>query len=430
MVRLKEAPIVKDIRIKVVGEVVEVHREGVQLHTTGKVQLYLKSDSVQPDLRYGARILVKSKFYEFEPPASNDQFDYKAYMALKQIHFKMYLREDNWRLLSTSDGISIQGRLIEIRAYLISQFITHGFDGADLGVVSALTLGDKQYLDKDIRGIYAKTGAMHVLAVSGLHVGIIYLIFNYLLQFLMRGPKSGVVKAVILLFLLWTYAAIAGFSPSICRATTMFSFIIIGNAVNRQGQIYNTIFASAFFLLLINPLFIFEVGFQLSYAAVLGIITFQPQIDNWFRFDNLIIKYFWSITAVSIAAQISTFPLAIYYFHQFPGYFFLSNIIVIPAAGAIILLAMLFFSLSLVPVVSQFAGAILLFVVKAMNLSVNMIGGLPGSTIDNLQISWLECILMYVVILSFYGYVKEKQSGYLITTLTLVLLIMISVLME
>ena len=168
--------------IRFVGEVLEVKNEGAVVSTKGKAMFYVKHHGDDSKLKYGDNLLVKATFAAFDEPAAGDDFNYKAYMALKHVHFRTYLRNDDWQLQEASQSFSLFGFLSQFRDQLIAQFEKHGFGGRDLGVVSALILGDKQYLDKDIKKAFAETGSLHVLAVSGLHVGIIYMILNYVLQ--------------------------------------------------------------------------------------------------------------------------------------------------------------------------------------------------------------------------------------------------------
>ena len=257
----------------------------------------------------------------------------------------------------------------------------------------------KDELDFEVKQAYATAGAMHVLAVSGLHVGIIFLILNTLLAILDTSKKGRIVKAIILLISLWSYAMITGLSPSVLRAATMFSFVIIGTVLNRKSSIYNTLAASAFFILIINPNLLFEVGFQLSYVAVLGIVYLQPIIykriyTRWWLLDKV-----WAITAVSIAAQIATLPLTLFYFNQFPVYFMLSNLLVIPSAVVILSLGILLFVTSPIPFISESIGWVLNKFIEGLNFGIKEIEVLPNSLIEGLSINVLECLALYIIII-------------------------------
>ena len=215
--------------------------------------------------------------------------------------------------------------------------MNNGVEGKQLKVASALLLGYRENLDKELVKSYASAGAMHVLAVSGLHVGILYLLLTRIFSFLkkVKKVKNGkFILTILIVSFLWFYAIMTGLSASVMRATTMFSFIVIGNELlNRKTSIYNTLAVSAIILMIINPFIVYQVGFQLSYVAVVGIVYLQPKLNRLFYSRYKLVRGVWAITCVSLAAQIATFPLSLHYFHQFSTYFFISNLIVIPASS-------------------------------------------------------------------------------------------------
>ena len=363
-----------------------------------KALIYIEKDSLSSTLKLGDKLLIKDNLITIEPPKNPNEFDYKKYLQNKSIFHQGYLSSSDWLLIG-SETKGLVSFANDARQYLLSSLKSNGVEGDQYAIASALILGSKDDLDYEVKQAYATAGAMHVLAVSGLHVGIIFLILNTLFSFFNASKKGRVVKAIILLIGLWTYALLTGLSPSVLRAATMFSFIIIGTVLNRKSSIYNTLAASAFFLLIINPNLLFEVGFQLSYIAVLGIVYLQPLIykriyTKWWLLDKI-----WAITAVSIAAQIATLPLTLYYFNQFPVYFMLSNLIVIPSAVVILSMGILLFITSPIPLISESIGWALNKFIETLNFSVSGIEALPNSLIEGLSINVLECIVLYLIIL-------------------------------
>ncbi len=202
-----------------------------------------------------------------------------------------------------------------------------GLSTSNTAIIYALLTGDKAGIDKSIRRDFARSGVVHVLAVSGMHVGMLFLVLNFLFKYAVRSKK---IRAVLILICLWSYCAVAGFSPSISRACTMFTFIIVADSLGRRTSIYNSIAASAFLLLIINPANLLEIGFQLSYSAVIGIVWMHPKLNSMLSIGIPVVKPVWSLCCVSIAAQLGTLPLVLYYFGQFPTYFLISNLITIP----------------------------------------------------------------------------------------------------
>jgi competence protein ComEC len=204
-------------------------------------------------------------------------------------------------------------------------------------------------------------------------------------------------RALILLTGLWMYALVTGLSPSVLRAATMFSFIIAGQALNRQAYIYNSIAASAFLLLLVQPAILFEVGFQLSYMAVIFIVFLHPYLYRLLSFRYKILNSAWSLTCVSLAAQAGTVPLSLFYFHQFPSYFILSNFVVIPAATVIIYGAALLFIASPIPVLLEIFGLLLNKFLQMVNFMIFFIEKMPGSLIANIRFAEWEAIFAYTI---------------------------------
>ena len=226
------------------------------------------------------------------------------------------------------------------------------------------------------------------------------------------------------------YAMITGLSPSVLRAATMFSFVIMGTVLNRNSSIYNTLAASAFFLLIVNPNLLFEVGFQLSYIAVLGIVYLQPLIYKWIYTRWWLLDKIWAITAVSIAAQIATLPLTLYYFNQFPVYFMLSNLLVIPSAIVILSLGILLFITSPIPAISESIGWVLNKFIEGLNFSIKEIEVLPNSLIDGLSISILECVALYIIIILFIRGLKFRKLKIINYAFFLTLIFIINDLIE
>ncbi len=382
-----------------------------------KIIVYFSKNEAVKKLKYGDKIIFKSRINKITNPGNPHEFDYKKYLLRKGITGQVFLKNDNWKIISHHHANPIFDFAYRIRNQLETVYEKSGITGNELSVLQALTLGDRSEIDDEIRQAYVASGAMHILAVSGLHVGIIFLLFNFLLKFLdkIKYNKKHIgtwTKAVLLMIVIWSFAILSGLSPSIRRAAVMFTFVIIGKALNRHINIYNSISASAFILLIINPYQITEVGFQLSYAAVLGIIFFQAKIVALFKIKNKILYYLWSLTAVSIAAQLTTFPITLYYFHIFPTFFFLSNIIVIPAATLIIIFAVFLLISSSLPIVPDVFSFLLKYILKGMNISVSFIEQLPYSTVKNISFHNEDLIIAFLILIfiSIFIFLKKVKS--------------------
>jgi len=317
-----------------------------------------------------------------------------------------------------------------LRKNLLDVFQENQLTGDELSVGAALLLGYTDKLDADIITAYSNTGALHVLSVSGLHVAIVYMVFSWMLFFLDKYKRGRIIKAILLILFLWFYAALTGLSPSVLRAATMFSFIIVAKTFSRHTNIYNTLAASAFLLLLINPYLIMEVGFQLSYLAVLGIVYIQPKIQAWFEIDNWLLDQIWTITSVSIAAQIATFPLGLQYFHQFPNYFLLSNLIVIPISTLILYIGIAVFTFSPIPFVVKYLAIAFTWLIWFLNFSVKWIESLPFSVLQGISISVFETWLLYGLTILLFVYTSTRQYKYLMLSLSIGIIILVSQTLE
>ncbi len=295
----------------------------------GGLLVALKQGDSPSTLRYGDKILIPAAFTEVEPPYNPYEFDYRAFLANRGIYHQIFADESEIRVLSRAADNSIIGFSQALRRSLVLKYSKYIHNDEAAAVASTLILGYKAELSREVLSAYSKTGTMHVLSVSGMHVGLVFYILNALLWFMGRNKALRILRAVIIISLIWFYAVITGFSPSVCRAAVMLSIYVLGKAIYRNTNSYNLVAVSAVFLLVYNPIFLFDVGFQLSYLAVLGLIYFYPKIYHLLYIKNGLGDKIWSYTALSCAAQLATFPLGMYYFHQFPVYFLVSNLFIV-----------------------------------------------------------------------------------------------------
>lgn len=393
-------------------------------NTKGKALIYFQKDSAVVNLKTGDRIIFEPDFKEIKEPQNPLEFNFKQYLAFHLIYRQSYLKSGKWQKVNSGNDYNLK-RIAESWRnkflYIIEQ---NNIKGDEFAVLSALILGYKDKLDASVVRAYSSSGAMHVLAVSGLHVGIIYILISSAFFFLNKIKHGIIFKTILVLLFLWAFAFITGLTPSVSRASTMFSFVAIGKALNRNTNIYNTLAASAILLLLINPYMITEVGFQLSYFAVIGIVTYQKGLYDMIEIKNKWLDKIWQLITVSIAAQISTFPLGLLYFHQFPNYFLLSNLIVIPLATFIIHTGILMLILSSIPILSKYAAWVTHKLLFALNYSVNYFEKLPYAITEGIYITVSETIFIYLIIIFISIYLFEKHKKYLFASLFLTTLLL------
>jgi len=366
------------------GRVLAVRDSGVWKPSNGRVYLYLSKGMTLPG--YGDVLLMSGAPRKLYPPQNPGEFDYKRFLAFKNIYHQHFIRK-GFKKIASDQGNPVIALSYRLRDWAQDQF-THYIPGErERSIALALVLGIKDGLDNEIMNAYAASGAMHVLAVSGLHLGIIYLLISFLLHGLQNDKYGRWILALVSLTVLWGYAMMTGFTPSVLRAATMFSFLSIAKTSRRKTNIYNTLAASALLLLVVQPWLIMSVGFQLSYMAVLGIVFLQPKIYNLLSTESWFLDKVWSITAVSIAAQLATFPLGLYYFHQFPSLFFITNLVVIPGAFLILVGGLSLLLFSIIPVIAGAIGYMLKGVVSVVNFIVLGIEKIPYSHVTDLYIT-------------------------------------------
>lgn len=386
------------------------------------IAYFEKSDSL-PALDYGDYIIFRTRISEISNAGNPHEFDYERFLFRRGIRAQCYIRADDLMKSDKQYRNPLFAQAFNIREYLIGIYKQKGISGKELAVLQALTLGEKSELTRETRRSYVVSGAMHVLAVSGLHVGIIYMILAFLFKFLDRfsspsGKEYGkVIKAVLIILLIWFFAMLSGLSPSVRRAAVMFTFFAIGKTLNRSTSIYNSLAVSAFLLLTVNPFLLTEVGFQLSYSAVFSIVFFQPKISALFTIKNVWLGKLWDLTAVSIAAQIGTTPVSLFYFNIFPNYFWLTNLFVIFMATFIVYGAALLFAVSFIPYVSDAVAYLLKQLVFSMNYLVESVEALPHSATDNIVFDEYALLASYLLIIGLTAWLIFRRSKYLFFSL-------------
>ena len=381
-------------------EVESLTKKKQSIPATGKVLMNIPIDSSHTSmLRPGTKIMLPWQPEGIKTALNPFQFDYSTY--LKQLKIERQVTVDRAGLKITGNfRNTISSISWGVREKIIAVLKKQNFRKDELAVFQALILGQRRDISDQLYRNYAAAGAIHILAISGLHIGILLLMLNLMLRPLERIKNGKFVKAIFIIILLWGFAFLTGLSPSVVRAVCMFSFIAIGMQLKRKTGSLNSVFLSMFFLLLLNPYYLFQVGFQLSYLAVISIIIFQPVIYGIFSPRFKAIDYFWKLSSVSLAAQIGVMPLSIYYFHQFPGLFLLSNLVILPFLGLILGLGILVILLSLGNLLPGVIKDLFAFLLNAMNQFIEFIAGMDNLLISNIKLGALQSLALYLIIFS------------------------------
>ncbi|MDR0661685.1 MAG: ComEC family competence protein [Prevotellaceae bacterium] len=397
---IAEHPVRKPNSLRLCLAVDAYRQDNVWIKSSENVVVYLQIDSTeQVQLRAGQRVLIPASLQSIKPPSNPEEFDYRSYMQRRGYYATAFIRGSSFEVLEDDVLPFYRAVPLSIQRGLLSCFEKADIEGQELAALMALTIGDKQLLDNEVKRAYSSAGVIHILAVSGLHVGLLYMLLTYFLFFLKGKKYKLFLKSAIILFCLWLYVAIAGFSPSVTRAVVMFSFILLARLSGRQASTLNAVFASAFFICLFKPLSIFDVGFQLSYFAVLGILAFYPKLNKLITVKNPILKGAWNICCVSFSAQLAVLPFSVFYFHQIPTYFLLANIIVLPLVAVATCLIVILLLISFIPFVSTFIGFLLSLCVYCINYVVAAIRQLPFAVWDGIYLSPFQLMLSLVALL-------------------------------
>ncbi len=378
---------------------------------TGSLLVALKLDSNQKNtLNYGDQLLVPNQYKPVDAPFNPAEFNYKLWLQHQNIYFQTYLNPNQYQLIAQDKGNPIIARSLLIRQQMVRKFQQYLHNPNAVSVASTLILGYRADLSQDVLQAYSKTGTMHVLSVSGMHVALVYIIIELLLRFLNRKRSTIILKAFISIVLIWLYALLSGFSPAVCRAAVMIAFVICGKTYNRHISMLNILLVSAFMLLLYNPDFIADAGFQLSYLAVFGLILLQPIIENLLDFKQKYLRKLWSLLSVSLAAQIITFPVSVFYFHQFPVYFLLSNLFIVLPSMLIMYTGIAFLAVSAVPVIAKPMAFLLEKTIIGMNNGLLWIENIPYGSWNRLWITTLEYLLLYAMIICVFGWIIHRKT--------------------
>ena len=419
--RIASVPEEKVKSWKILVEVEEVKTKKGWSRKKGKTLLYVSKKSPWPGLLFGDKIMVKGSPVVLSAPANPGEFDFKRFLTFRNIYHQQFVNSDQLRLIGHIESLGVLYYSSKARSWAsttIKEFV-HG--DQEQAIAMALVLGVTDGLDNELQNAYSASGAMHVLAVSGLHVGIIYWMLLIVLKPVSSLSWSRWLVAVVSLVCLWSYAFVTGLSPSVLRAVAMFSFVAAARPFGRSTNIYNTLAASAFLLLTYNPYLIMSVGFQLSYLAVLGIVYLQRPIYNLWETSSWFWDKVWQITCVSIAAQIATFSLGLLYFHQFPLYFLFSNLFVIPGSFIILVLGIILLSASILQPLAVAIGWLLQHSITWLNWAVFAVEDLPMSLINGIHLTTLQCWLLMAAIVSIALVFQLRQFRFTLLSLFFVM---------
>ncbi len=400
LIRLSEPLTEKAKSFKCEGIVEAVFQNNIMIPAAGKILIYFSRDSVVSLLNYGDRILLNKPLQRIRNSGNPGAFNYERYAAFQQIFHNVYIKGNEFLLLKHSSINPVRAFIFSSKKYVLAVLQKYlSPDKNILGIAEALLIGYKEDLDKDLVQAYSNTGVVHIIAISGLHLGLIYVMLVWIFDRLPLIKRSRFLKVSLILGSLWFFALLTGASASVLRSAVMFTCIVVGKNFFTQSSIYNSLAASAFILLCYNPFLLWDVGFQLSYMAVIGIVWLQKEIYHIIFIKNRQLDKVWNMAAVTVAAQVITFPVCIYYFHQFPNLFLITNLLAVPLSTVILFAEIILIAFSWIGIAGIYAGKMISLLIWLMNLIIQTCNHFPFSRMDHLNSSVLSTWLMYLVVI-------------------------------
>ena len=411
IVTINEPLVEKTKSYKADATVEAVVTNNTATHCIGKLLLYFSKDSSVDQLHYGDQIIINKKLQAIKNSGNPGAFNYQRYAAFQQIFHNAFLKEKDWTKLDNKKVNLFQQFLFTAREKILSLLQKNISSGKDeLGISEALLIGYTNDLDKDLVQAYSNTGVVHIIAISGMHLGLIYVMLVFLFSKIPGINKSKWLQVLLILSCLWLFSLLTGGSASVLRSAVMFSFITLGKTFFKAASIFNSLASSAFVMLCYNPYYLWDVGFQLSYLAVVGIVIFQKPVYNLIYIKNKYADSVWKMMAVTIAAQVLTFPVCIYYFHQFPLLFLITNLIAVPLSTIILYAEILLIEFSWIPLVGMYLGKISSALVWLMNQFIIWINKLPFAVWDKIPATMLSTWLLYAIVIFISAWLLNKNK--------------------
>ncbi len=374
----------------------------------GNLVIYIRDTSHNLKVKYKDNLLIAAKYYAVSGPSNPEAFDFREYLRNKGIHHQAFIDKNDLVILKDVVQTNHFSLAYELRDKLLQKIGSY-IDKDESGVAAALLLGYEGWLDPEQELSYSNAGVLHVLCVSGMHVALIYNLLAWLTGWMDKKKITRHFKYFLLLNLIWFYAMVTGFSPSVIRAAAMISFVIFGKWVDRNASVYNLLCGSCFLLFIFDPYLIRSTGFVLSFLAVCGIIFYHKLILPLWVPPNKVMFMVWELISVSLAAQLTTFPLSMFLFHQFPNYFLIANLIIIPLSTGVMYSGLLILVTDWIPFAGIIFGWATTKGISLLNLLVDRVASLPGALTTDIYISGFETLMIYVGMIVFTLWLTKKS---------------------
>jgi competence protein ComEC len=409
LIRLIESPIERKKSFKTTAVIEHQFEHGKWLPVKGKLLLYFSKEEKNQLLKHGDRLLIHQSLQPVDTNTNPGAFNYAAYLARNNIYHRLFLRSNQYQRIDTgkiSWGLQTTHTVLSIlRKYIPGK--------QEQAIAEALLIGYTFDLEDELLQAYSRTGVIHVIAISGMHLGLVYGLLLLLTSPFKKLRHIQWIRPVLLLVALWSFSLLVGAGASVLRAAVIFSFMILGEWLQRKNNAYNSLAASMFCLLCFNPFYLWDVGFQLSYTAVAGIMVFTRPIYRYWYIPNKVLRYCWQLLIVTCSAQVFTLPVVLYHFHQFPNLFILTNLVIVPLSGLILYACMILLIVSPFPFIAEQLGKLLQIVLQWMNRFISDAGQLSFSVTDHIQIHAAQIVCYFLLVLFLCRWIILKKIPYL-----------------
>jgi competence protein ComEC len=397
---LQEPLVRKTNSYKATAAAKQLFHNGNLTPVNGNIIVYFNPRVKVTDLSYGSIITINKQLTPVKSSGNPGSFNYQRYCTFSEIAYQVYLSPQDFIINEGRETRGLQQLIFTCRKQILNTLSEYIKGAKQQALAEALLIGYKDDLDKDLVQAYANTGVIHIIAVSGMHLGIVYLLLNWLVQLFKKKRFTRWVNAAVILAALWAFSLLAGAGPSVIRSAVMFSLIIIGDAFSKRSTVFNNLAASAFILLCWNPFWLWDAGFQLSYAAVVSIILLFRPVYNLVFVQNKLLDGAWKLNAVTISAQLLTLPFTIYHFHQFPNLLLLANLVAVPLSGILLIGEIILCCIAFIPPLAAPLGAVINLLAGFLNDFIERINLLPFASWTQLYITIPQAVLLMLIICS------------------------------
>jgi competence protein ComEC len=410
---LQESLVEKENSYRTTAELKGILRKQKFIPCQGSLLVYINKNNHSQRPRFGDLIKTEKYIQPITPIGNPGAFDNRQYQAFQKTYFQIYLNNNDYQIVKHNEANEGRRWIYNLQQEVLVGLRKFIKNEQHLGIAEALLIGYKNDLDVGLTQTYTNAGVVHVIAISGLHLGLIYMSMWWIFGHLPILKNRIFFRVVFIFFSIWLFSFIAGCNSSVLRSAVMFSCILLGKLINRQSSVFNTLAASAFLLICFHPYYLWDFGFQLSYLAILGIVCLQKPIQNSLNFRFQFGKQFAAMVATTFAAQIATLPVCLYYFHQFPNYFLITNLIAVPLSTAILFLEIALLACSPFYKMAMPMGNLISWLIGFLNKSMESISHWPFSLTKNIHISLMSTIVLYLIIISIVTWFIRKKKSHL-----------------